>query len=162
MLYFLLYELLSKYVSPFRVFRYITFRTAFASLTALFLCIALGPWLIGKLRAVSDRAVHPRRRPQVAPEEGGHADHGRRADHHLDRGADAAVGGPALSLCLDRAGGADRVRLDRLSRRLREDHAAAEPRADRPAQAGLPVLDGLRASPRCCWSCAPTASSRPP
>ena len=36
--------------APFRVFRYITFRTAFASLTALFLCIALGPWLIGKLR----------------------------------------------------------------------------------------------------------------
>src|SRR3954453_11897041 len=50
MLYFLLYELLSKSVSPFRVFRYITFRTAFASLTALFLCIVLGPWLIGKLR----------------------------------------------------------------------------------------------------------------
>ena len=50
MLYFLLYEKLSKYISPFRVFRYITFRTAFASLTALFLCIALGPWLIGKLR----------------------------------------------------------------------------------------------------------------
>src|SRR6185295_14879308 len=38
------------YVSPFRVFRYVTFRTAFASLTALFLCIALGPWLIAKLR----------------------------------------------------------------------------------------------------------------
>src|SRR5689334_25300626 len=50
MLYFLLYELLSKSVSPFRVFRYITFRTAFASLTALFLCIVLGPWLIRKLR----------------------------------------------------------------------------------------------------------------
>src|SRR3954451_3629838 len=50
MLYFLLYELLSKTVSPFRVFQYITFRTALASLTALFLCIALGPWLIGKLR----------------------------------------------------------------------------------------------------------------
>src|SRR5947199_5521305 len=50
MLYFVLYELLGKYVSPFRVFRYITFRTAFASLTALFLCIVLGPWLIGKLR----------------------------------------------------------------------------------------------------------------
>ena len=40
----------SRYVSPFRVFRYTTFRTAFASLTALFLCIVLGPWLIGKLR----------------------------------------------------------------------------------------------------------------
>jgi phospho-N-acetylmuramoyl-pentapeptide-transferase len=50
MLYFLLYEMLGKHVGPFRVFRYITFRTAFASLTALFLCVALGPWLIGKLR----------------------------------------------------------------------------------------------------------------
>lgn len=50
MLYFLLYEQLRPYVSPFRVFRYTTFRTAFASLTALFLCIALGPWLINRLR----------------------------------------------------------------------------------------------------------------
>ena len=50
MLYFLLYEQLQRYISPFRVFRYTTFRTAFASLTALFLCIALGPWLINKLR----------------------------------------------------------------------------------------------------------------
>ena len=50
MLYFLLYERLFRYASPLRVFRYVTFRTAFASLTALFLCIALGPWLIGKLR----------------------------------------------------------------------------------------------------------------
>jgi phospho-N-acetylmuramoyl-pentapeptide-transferase len=50
MLYFLLYEQLQRYVSPFRVFRYTTFRTAFASLTALFLCIALGPWLIHRLR----------------------------------------------------------------------------------------------------------------
>ena len=50
MLYYLLYEQLYRYVSPFRVFRYTTFRTAFASLTALFLCVALGPWLINKLR----------------------------------------------------------------------------------------------------------------
>jgi len=50
MLYYLLYEHLFKYASPLRVFRYVTFRTAFASMTALFLCIALGPWLIGKLR----------------------------------------------------------------------------------------------------------------
>src|SRR5438309_1582638 len=50
MLYYLLYERLYRTVSPFRVFRYVTFRTAFASLTALFLCIALGPWLIVKLR----------------------------------------------------------------------------------------------------------------
>src|SRR5262244_4249668 len=50
MLYYLLYEKLFPLVSPFRVFRYNTFRTAFASLTALFLCIVLGPWLINKLR----------------------------------------------------------------------------------------------------------------
>src|SRR5271165_5858205 len=50
MLYFLLYEQLYRYISPLRIFRYTTFRTAFASLTALFLCIALGPWLIQKLR----------------------------------------------------------------------------------------------------------------
>ena len=50
MLYYLLYERLQPYISPLRVFRYTTFRTAFASLTALFLCIALGPWLIEKLR----------------------------------------------------------------------------------------------------------------
>src|SRR5262249_35119952 len=50
MLYWLLYEQLQRYVSGFRVFRYTTFRTAFASLTALFLCIVLGPWLINKLR----------------------------------------------------------------------------------------------------------------
>jgi len=50
MLYFLLYEKLHTVFSPLRVFRYTTFRTAFASLTALFLCVALGPWLINKLR----------------------------------------------------------------------------------------------------------------
>ena len=50
MLYFLLYEHLYKHISPLRVFGYTTSRTAFASLTALFLCIALGPWLINKLR----------------------------------------------------------------------------------------------------------------
>ncbi len=50
MLYWLLYEQLFHYFSPFRVFRFITFRTAFASLTALFLCLVLGPWLIRKLK----------------------------------------------------------------------------------------------------------------
>ncbi|MGA2326053.1 MAG: phospho-N-acetylmuramoyl-pentapeptide-transferase [Bryobacteraceae bacterium] len=50
MFYWLLYEQLYSHFSPFRVFRFITFRTAFASMTALFLCLVLGPWLIGKLR----------------------------------------------------------------------------------------------------------------
>src|SRR4026208_1927077 len=50
MLYFLLYDKLFPHFSPFRVFGYITFRTAYASLTALLLCLVLGPWLIRKLR----------------------------------------------------------------------------------------------------------------
>src|SRR5687767_2045824 len=45
MLYYLLYPL-REYVSAFNVFRYITFRTAYAALTALLICFILGPWLI--------------------------------------------------------------------------------------------------------------------
>ena len=50
MLYYLLYQQLFPAVRPFRVFGFVTFRTAFASLTAMFLCIVLGPWLIARLR----------------------------------------------------------------------------------------------------------------
>ncbi|HTB16918.1 MAG TPA: phospho-N-acetylmuramoyl-pentapeptide-transferase [Bryobacteraceae bacterium] len=50
MLYWLFYEKLFRRFTPFRVFGYVTFRTAFAALTALFLCLILGPWLIAKLR----------------------------------------------------------------------------------------------------------------
>src|ERR1700743_1414385 len=56
MLYWLLYEQLYRpdlehpMVRPFRVFGYVTSRTLFASLTSLFLCVILGPWLIRKLR----------------------------------------------------------------------------------------------------------------
>jgi len=50
MLYWLFYEKLFHSFTPFRVFQYATFRTAFASITALLLSVALGPWLIAKLR----------------------------------------------------------------------------------------------------------------
>ncbi len=50
MLYWLLFETLQPYFGPFRLFGYVTFRTATASLLALFLCIVLGPWFIRKLR----------------------------------------------------------------------------------------------------------------
>jgi len=50
MLYWLFYEKLFRHFTPFRVFQYTTFRTAAAALTSLFLCLALGPWLIAKLR----------------------------------------------------------------------------------------------------------------
>ncbi len=50
MLYYLLYHVLQKYFSPLNVFRYITVRTVYASLTAMFLALVFGPWLISKLR----------------------------------------------------------------------------------------------------------------
>ncbi len=50
MLYWLLFEKLFPHFGPFRLFGYATFRTAFASITALSLSIVLGPWLIRKLR----------------------------------------------------------------------------------------------------------------
>src|ERR1700741_4554606 len=50
MLYYLLYHVLQKYFSPFNVCRYITVRTVYASLTAMFLAFVFGPWLIKRLR----------------------------------------------------------------------------------------------------------------
>jgi phospho-N-acetylmuramoyl-pentapeptide-transferase len=50
MLYYLLVHVLQKYFSPLNVFRYITVRTVYASLTAMFLALVFGPWLIRKLR----------------------------------------------------------------------------------------------------------------
>jgi len=50
MLYYLLYEVLRRYLSALNVFRYITVRTVYASLTAMFLALVFGPWLIRKLR----------------------------------------------------------------------------------------------------------------
>src|ERR1700758_5382435 len=50
MLYYLLVEVLRRYFSPLNVFRYITVRTVYASLTAMFLALVFGPWLIRKLR----------------------------------------------------------------------------------------------------------------
>jgi len=49
MLLYLLYPL-RTYATVFNVTRYITFRTAAASLTALALSLALGPWMIRRLR----------------------------------------------------------------------------------------------------------------
>ena len=56
MLYHLLWEGLYPITADWpvpgvlNVFQYITVRTAMASMTALFLSLLLGPWLIGKLR----------------------------------------------------------------------------------------------------------------
>ena len=50
MLYWLLYLHLYQHFPPFRIFRYLTFRTAFASLTALFTALVIGPLVIRRLR----------------------------------------------------------------------------------------------------------------
>jgi phospho-N-acetylmuramoyl-pentapeptide-transferase len=50
MLYYLFFYVLRPYFSPLNVFRYITVRTAVASLTALLLSLLLGPWVIDRLR----------------------------------------------------------------------------------------------------------------
>jgi phospho-N-acetylmuramoyl-pentapeptide-transferase len=49
MLYYLVYHVLQRYFSPLNVFRYITVRTVYASLTAMFLALVFGPWLIRRL-----------------------------------------------------------------------------------------------------------------
>ena len=51
MFYHLLYPLASD-VGAFNVFRYITFRTGAATLTALFIAFAFGPVLIHKLASL--------------------------------------------------------------------------------------------------------------
>jgi len=50
LLYWLLYQRLFPYFRVFRIFRYLTFRTAFASLTALAIGLLIGPYVIEKLR----------------------------------------------------------------------------------------------------------------
>jgi phospho-N-acetylmuramoyl-pentapeptide-transferase len=51
MIYHLLYPLHTTF-SSFNVFRYITFRTIYAAITALVICFVLGPWLIRKLQSL--------------------------------------------------------------------------------------------------------------
>jgi phospho-N-acetylmuramoyl-pentapeptide-transferase len=50
-LYYLLFELRDT-ISGFNVFRYITFRTAWAALTALLISFILGPWLIKRMTRI--------------------------------------------------------------------------------------------------------------
>jgi phospho-N-acetylmuramoyl-pentapeptide-transferase len=50
LLYWLLYQRLFQHFPPFLIFRYVTFRTAFASLTALFMGMIIGPAIIRQLR----------------------------------------------------------------------------------------------------------------
>lgn len=52
MLYHLLYSLKDIF-TPFNLFRYITFRAAYAGATSLFICLVFGPWVIKKIRKMA-------------------------------------------------------------------------------------------------------------
>lgn len=52
MFYYLFFEKLVDFFSPFNVFKYITFRSAYAAITALLICFILGPFVIRKLQAL--------------------------------------------------------------------------------------------------------------
>jgi phospho-N-acetylmuramoyl-pentapeptide-transferase len=49
-MFYYLYLQLHQQFHVFNLFHYITFRTAYATMTALFLSLALGPWLVKKLK----------------------------------------------------------------------------------------------------------------
>ena len=53
MFYYLFFEKLQQFFSPFNVFKYITFRAAYATITALLICLVLGPFVIRKLRSLN-------------------------------------------------------------------------------------------------------------
>jgi phospho-N-acetylmuramoyl-pentapeptide-transferase len=56
MLYHLLYPLAGN-IKLFNVFKYLTFRSIYAMITALVLCFIIGPWVIRKLEALQARQV---------------------------------------------------------------------------------------------------------
>ena len=100
MLYHLLYALRDE-VSGLNVVRYITFRTAVASLTALFLVLVLGPWMIERLRRLQIGQHIREEGPQAHQAKAGTPTMGGRADPDRHPGADAAVGRPQQPQRLD-------------------------------------------------------------
>jgi phospho-N-acetylmuramoyl-pentapeptide-transferase len=69
----MLYRLLYPFHTTFSVLNvtgYITFRTAAASLTALAIGLALGPWLINKLRQFQIGQVIRQEGPATRPKPG--------------------------------------------------------------------------------------------
>ena len=92
MLYWLLYLKLFHYFPPFRIFRYLTFRTAFASLTALFTALIVGPLVINRLREFQIGQFIREEGPESPSKESRHPHHGRSADRDFHRYSYIAVG----------------------------------------------------------------------
>ena len=84
MLYWLLYRKLFPYFSFFRIFRFVTTRCAFASLTALLIGILIGPFVIQRLR---DFQIG-----QFIREEG--------PQHHQKKGGTPTMGGVLICISI--------------------------------------------------------------
>ena len=113
----MLYHLLISFypqVPVFNVARYITFRTAAASMTALLISLVMGPWLIRRLRDFQIGQVIRQEGPQSHRAKAGTPTMGGLLDPDGGAGADAVVGGPDQP-----------VRLDRRGRRRRRSAASA-------------------------------------
>ncbi|MGA3293734.1 MAG: phospho-N-acetylmuramoyl-pentapeptide-transferase [Candidatus Acidiferrales bacterium] len=71
MLYYLFFFVLHRHFSALNVFRYITVRTAVASLTALVLSLLLGPWTIERLRELQVKQYIRTEGPQAHQKKAG-------------------------------------------------------------------------------------------
>ena len=93
----MLYALVSfsDQIGPLNVFRYITFRTGGAIMTALLFVFLFGPAIIDLLRVKQGKGQPIREDgPQTHFAKKRHADHGRAHDPLRRHGLDAAVGQP--------------------------------------------------------------------
>jgi len=63
MLYLLLVPLAKDHIA-FNVFRYITFRAAMATVSALVICFVVGPWVIQRLRELQHGGTPSGRTPR--------------------------------------------------------------------------------------------------
>lgn len=84
MLFWLLYQKLFPYFRFFRIFRYVTFRCVFASLTALLIGLLIGPWVIERLREFQIG--------QYIREEG--------PQHHQKKGGTPTMGGVLICISI--------------------------------------------------------------
>ena len=111
MLYHILYEFLyplNRYWAPLRVlnvFQYITFRTAYASITALLISLFLGPWLINRLRDFQIGQHIREEGPKSHQKKAGTPTMGGCLDRGLDHSSDSAVDQSPQPLRLGRSSG---------------------------------------------------------
>ena len=125
---------LSDKLSVLNVFRYITFRTGGAIVTALLFVFLFGPFIIDRLRLRQGKGQPIRTdgpQSHIFTKAGTPTMGGLMILSGLAR-LDAAVGQSGQSLCVDRAGRDARLRADRLLRRLSQGHQADPQRVSRP------------------------------